>query len=74
MSEERNSTYINTRRVVHPEPDGPFSALPLPPKFDLKERYARRRLQVIVKLTPEKPEYEGSSWHFCSPRRALALA
>lgn len=66
--ERRWEWYINTRRVVHPEPDGPFSPLPLPPKFDLKERYARRGLQVIVKLanvelTPEKTEYEGGSWH-----------
>jgi len=37
-------------------------------KFDLQGHYARRGLQVIVKLaniqlTPEKPEYEGGSWH-----------
>ena len=35
---------------------------------DLKRDYSERGLQVIVKLanihlTPEKPEYEGGSWH-----------
>ena len=57
-----------TRRVVLPEARDLFSPLPEPPKFDLKARYAERGLQVIVKLanielTPEKPEYEGDSWH-----------
>ncbi|KIJ50412.1 hypothetical protein M422DRAFT_59118 [Sphaerobolus stellatus SS14] len=36
--------------------------------MDLREQYAHRGLQVIVKLanihlTPEKPEYDGGSWH-----------
>jgi Protein of unknown function (DUF4246) len=35
---------------------------------DLKRDYARRGLQIIVKLanielTPEKPKYEGGTWH-----------
>jgi hypothetical protein len=35
---------------------------------DLKRDYAHRGLQVIVKLanielTPEKPDYEGGTWH-----------
>jgi hypothetical protein len=35
---------------------------------DLKRDYGERGLQVIVKLanihlTPEKPRYEGGSWH-----------
>ncbi|KAJ6184216.1 hypothetical protein N7519_005517 [Penicillium mononematosum] len=35
---------------------------------DLREDYAEKSLQVIVKLanielTPEKPDYEGGSWH-----------
>lgn len=41
---------------------------PIP--FQLKEKFASlgRPLQVIVKLanielTPEKPDYEGGSWH-----------
>lgn len=37
-------------------------------KVDLVRDYAERGLQVIVKLanielTPEKPEYEGGTWH-----------
>ena len=37
-------------------------------KVDLREEYAEQGLQVIVKLanielTPEKPNYDGGSWH-----------
>lgn len=37
-------------------------------KVNLRRDYANRGLQVIVKLanielTPEKPDYEGGSWH-----------
>ena len=37
-------------------------------KVDLRREYGHRGLQVIVKLanielTPEKPEYEGGTWH-----------
>jgi len=66
---ERREEWCNqTRRLVLPEPSGPFSPLPEPAKFDLKARYGQRGLQVIVKLanielTPEKPEYERGSWH-----------
>ncbi|KAF8971372.1 hypothetical protein BDZ97DRAFT_1237314 [Flammula alnicola] len=36
--------------------------------FSLREEYGKRGLQIIVKLanielTPEKPEYNGGSWH-----------
>jgi hypothetical protein len=39
-----------------------------PAPFDLKVKYGKRGLQVIVKLanihlTPEKPKYEGGTWH-----------
>ena len=66
--ERRDEWYRETRRLVLPEPSGPFSPLPEPAKFDLKARYGKRGLQVVVKLanielTPEKPEYEGGSWH-----------
>jgi len=66
--ERRDEWYEATRKVVLPEPSESFSPLREPPKFDLKSRYAERGLQVIVKLanielTPEKPEYEGGSWH-----------
>ena len=57
--------------VILPDPD-PFDAanhkLPTPPDF--KQLYGEkgRTLQVIVKLanielTPEKPRYEGGTWH-----------
>jgi hypothetical protein len=66
--DRREKWYRQTRRLVLPEPTGPFLPLPEPAKFDLKARFANRGLQVIVKLanielTPEKPEYEGGSWH-----------
>ena len=64
----------DTRRVVRPEP-GIFA----PPKslgeqgltgdkVDLQKEYADRGLQIIVKLanihlTPEKPKYDGGTWH-----------
>ena len=56
-----------TRRLVFPEPND-FEPLPQPAPFDLKSKYGKRGLQVIVKLasihlTPERPEYEGGTWH-----------
>ena len=53
--------------VIRPEP-GAFEPQKNPPKLDLREKYGKRGLQVIVKLanvelTPDKPEYEGGTWH-----------
>lgn len=53
--------------MVRPEP-GVFEPLPSPPKLNFREVYGKRGLQVIVKLanielTPDKPEYDGGSWH-----------
>ncbi len=67
-SDDDGSESSDTASVVHPEPEKPFSPQPSPQKFSLKERYGKRGLQIIVKLanielTPEKPEYEGGSWH-----------
>ncbi|KJA26101.1 hypothetical protein HYPSUDRAFT_52807 [Hypholoma sublateritium FD-334 SS-4] len=45
----RHST--GTTAVVRPEPIDPFSTLPSPPKFSLKEEYGEMGLQVIVRLT-----------------------
>jgi hypothetical protein len=65
---ERKEGWIrDTQRLVFPEPDD-FDPLPQPAPFDLKSKYGQRGLQVIVKLasihlTPEKPEYEGGTWH-----------
>ncbi|TFK27628.1 hypothetical protein FA15DRAFT_666299 [Coprinopsis marcescibilis] len=70
--ERREEWIFDTRRVVLPEPNAPFdpSHLKQPAPFNLRERFAQlgRPLQVIVKLanielTPEKPTYDGGSWH-----------
>lgn len=59
---------IDNRRLIFPEPQGYFEPLPEPFPLDLKNKYGNRGLQVIVKLanihlTPEKPKYEGGTWH-----------
>ena len=69
---ERREEWTQAMReanLVMPEP-GEFSPLEDPPKFGLREVFGGRKrgLQVIVKLanielTPEKPRYEGGSWH-----------
>lgn len=65
---DRREEWIRaTRVIVRPEP-GTFKPLPIPPPYSLKEKYAARGLQVIVKLanielTPERPEYTGGTWH-----------
>lgn len=59
-----------SRQVVQPEPKKKFS--PTPISVDLRKKFGEssggRGLQVIVKLanielTPEKPYYEGGTWH-----------
>ena len=59
------------RVLKHPEP-GEFQPLEryeyAPPPVDLRRDFLDTGLQVIVKLanielTPEKPKYEGGSWH-----------
>ncbi|EDR01452.1 uncharacterized protein LACBIDRAFT_295569 [Laccaria bicolor S238N-H82] len=61
--------------VYDPDPEnGPetdeenFQAPPESEPLNLREMYASRGLQIIVKLanielTPEKPKYEGGTWH-----------
>lgn len=67
------------RTLVPPEPgsykplsciveDSSDRIITMPPKTDLRKDFAQHGLQVIVKLanihlTPEKPEYEGGTWH-----------
>ena len=65
--ERRERWYEDTRIVIRPEP-GVFEPQENPPKLDLREKYGKRGLQVIVKLanvelTPDKPDYEGGTWH-----------
>lgn len=52
--------------VLQPEP-GTFTAMDDAPDVDLREDFGST-LQVIIKLanihlTPDKPEYEGGTWH-----------
>ena len=55
--------------LVMPEPGESLSLeWPESEKVDLRSQFAEQGLQVIVKLanihlTPNKPEYEGGSWH-----------
>ncbi|GLB35530.1 putative protein of unknown function (DUF4246) [Lyophyllum shimeji] len=66
--EQREEWYQQTRVVVRPEP-GDFVPPPEPTRsVDIWRDYAESGLQVIVKLanihlTPEKPSYEGGTWH-----------
>ena len=63
----RNQWIEDMRKVVLPEP-GVFRPLEESPLFDLRKDFSANGLQIIVKLanielTPEKPEYEGGTWH-----------
>lgn len=62
--------WIRTNRVLkRPEPrDYESYQRPVDDEIDLRKQFAEQELQVIVKLanielTPEKPTYEGGSWH-----------
>jgi hypothetical protein len=63
-----SETLSDTRRVVKPEPREFEAPQEDTKNVDLKTEFARRGIQVIVKLanihlTPEKPEYGGGTWH-----------
>lgn len=65
--ERKDQWFKDVRQVTLPEPDT-FVTPENGEIFDLKERFAERGLQIIVKLanihlTPQKPEYEGGTWH-----------
>ncbi|PPQ63545.1 hypothetical protein CVT24_004775 [Panaeolus cyanescens] len=65
--ERRSEWFDSTRKVVLPEP-GDFEARSPCKSTNIREIYGERGLQVIVKLanimlTPDKPSYEGGSWH-----------
>ncbi|KAF7165022.1 hypothetical protein CNMCM5623_009374 [Aspergillus felis] len=64
---ERYAQWERRQPIKLPEP-GSFVPHTIKSQLDLHHHYAERGLQVIVKLanielTPEKPEYEGGSWH-----------
>ncbi|KGO68163.1 Protein of unknown function DUF4246 [Penicillium italicum] len=64
---ELREQWESTRPIIPPEP---ASFEPRKEKFsaDLREQFPSKKLQIIVKLanielSPDKPEYEGGSWH-----------
>ena len=66
---EREDRWKATRILIKPEPDE-YDRLKISTDhpIDLKQQFKSSGLQVIVKLasivlSPEKPEYEGGSWH-----------
>jgi hypothetical protein len=57
----------NIRELVLPEPEE-FKPRSTGSSVDLRKEFGQRGLQVIVKLanihlTPDKPMYEGGTWH-----------
>ena len=65
--EERRTAWYKTRNIVKPEP-GEFKPREEREKPNFLKDFSEAKIQVIVKLanielTPEKPEYEGGSWH-----------
>lgn len=70
--EARRAWGVN-RPIIMPEPEGEFdpskrSRSYLGPWIPLRDKFRDSGLQVVVKLanielTPEKPRYEGGSWH-----------
>jgi Protein of unknown function (DUF4246) len=65
---EFENQWIKDHRVlIAPEP-GEFKAREPAAPTDLRQQFADKGMQVIVKLanihlTPEKPKYDGGSWH-----------
>ncbi|PPQ76533.1 hypothetical protein CVT24_010932 [Panaeolus cyanescens] len=72
---DRRQEWIEaTRQVVRPEP-GDFRPRETP-SLNIREKYGRTGLQIIIKfanivLTPEKPSYGGGSWHVEGQLRPL---
>ncbi|KAJ5375552.1 Protein of unknown function DUF4246 [Penicillium concentricum] len=57
----------NRRPIIRPEPDS-FQPPHERHSADLREQFPNAKLQIIVKLanielSPDKPNYEGGSWH-----------
>lgn len=66
---ERSNQWIRANRILI-KPDARIFSTPTQPSkpFDLREKFAQKGLQVIVKLanihlTPSSPKYPGGSWH-----------
>ena len=65
--ESRVQWILVNRQLIEPEPQWSFRPRPTL-SLDLKAKYGKRGLQVIVtlaniQLTPEKPIYSGGMWH-----------
>lgn len=68
---ERVDDWSAARLIALPEPSEEFmppNVSPWSDRMDLRSRFKETGLQVIVKLanielTPEKPDYDGGSWH-----------
>lgn len=71
--EEGHEAWYGRQVIVQPEPQGDFAPLKqsdwhFGEQLSLRERFREEGLQVIVKLanielTPDKPRYEGGTWH-----------
>jgi hypothetical protein len=66
---EKHWAWLQSRPIILPEP-GEFEVFKTwdCDIVNLREQFSEKGLQVIVKLanielTPEKPEYEGGTWH-----------
>jgi hypothetical protein len=65
--EDRMTAWYSTRKIIQPEP-GEFKPREFEEKANFLKHFPEGKIQVIVKLanielTPEKPDYEGGSWH-----------
>jgi hypothetical protein len=66
--EERLDAWYESRKIILPEPKEFNIAEPLFEDVNLLKHFPEGNFQVIVKLskielTPEKPDYEGGTWH-----------
>ncbi|OOQ82767.1 hypothetical protein PEBR_37508 [Penicillium brasilianum] len=65
--EDRMVAWYKARKIIQPEP-GEFKPRESEEKAIFLKHFPEGKIQVIVKLanielTPEKPDYEGGSWH-----------
>ncbi|KAL4909565.1 hypothetical protein BDW74DRAFT_83181 [Aspergillus multicolor] len=66
--EEHRSAWYARRRIKQPEPQEFKVTKPIYDNLNFTKHFPDHKFQVIVKLanielTPEKPDYEGGTWH-----------
>ncbi|OCL02456.1 hypothetical protein AOQ84DRAFT_182162 [Glonium stellatum] len=67
--DEEEEDWERTNRIlIKPDADQPYSPRPVHVNVNLREKFAKSGLQVIVKLatihlTPNKPTYTSGTWH-----------